>query len=67
MAKVRRFGMMDLHMRVNGKLTSNKEKENSLVLIKEYILEVGEIINYMVTVNLHGQMAKNLQVNTNLI
>ena len=67
MVKVRKFGMMDPFMKVSGKLISNKDKENLLVLIKEYILEVGEIINYMVKVNLHGPMARNLQVNTNLI
>ena len=45
----------------------NKDKDNSLVLIKESTLEVGEIINYMVTENLHGPMEKSSQVNMNLI
>ena len=63
----RKLGTMDQYMKENGKMMHNKAKDNSLVLIKESTQEVGEIINYMVTENLHGPMEKSSQVNMNSI
>ena len=64
---VRKHGTMDLCMKENGRMTHNKDKANSLVLIKEYTPVDGEIINYMVMENSHGLMVKNSQVNMKTI
>ena len=67
MDTARKLGTMDLCTKENGRMMHNKAKDNSLVLIKEYTQEVGEIINYMVTENLHGPMEKSSRVNMNSI
>lgn len=63
----RKHGMMDQLMKENGKTIHSMVKDNSLVLIKEFTKEDGEIINYTDMENLHGQTVKNSQVITNSI
>ena len=63
MEKVRSFGKMAVGMMVSGKMVISMVKASSMDVMIGYIVVLGRIINYMVMVNLAGQMGRSTQVN----
>ena len=63
MEKVKSFGKMGVGMMENGKMAISTVKGNFMDVMIGFILVLGKIINYMVMVNLVGQMGKSTQVN----